>query len=160
MKKYVAIFVSCLFVIYLLVGCRYNDKNISEPKISPYATVNNFDKASMNLVPGTITPVGLTVEFSSSNDNQCIYGSFYSLEFIRDGKWYQLPYGDKIKNEVSWTKEGYKISKGEKQQFQENWEWLYGKLGAGQYRIIKEISDFRGTGDYDTYYLAAEFTIE
>jgi hypothetical protein len=40
-----------------------------------------------------------------------------------------------------------------------DWNWIYGSLDAGEYRLVKDISNFRGTGDYDTYYLAAEFTI-
>ena len=34
------------------------------------------------------------------------------------------------------------------------------KAEQGEYRIIKDILDFRGTGDFDTHYLAAEFTVD
>ena len=40
-----------------------------------------------------------------------------------------------------------------------DWNWLYGELPAGKYRIGKEIMDFRGTGDYDTSIYFAEFEI-
>jgi len=40
-----------------------------------------------------------------------------------------------------------------------DWDWLYGSLDEGEYRIIKQFYDFRATGDYDIYYLAAEFLI-
>lgn len=39
-----------------------------------------------------------------------------------------------------------------------NRENLYHLLSAGRYRIVNEIMDFRGTGDYDKYY--AEFIVE
>ena len=32
-----------------------------------------------------------------------------------------------------------------------DWEWLYGSLPDGIYRLGKEITDFRSTGNYDTY---------
>jgi len=40
-----------------------------------------------------------------------------------------------------------------------DWEWLYGQLSPGTYRIVKEIMNFRGTGDYDKAEYYAEFTI-
>ena len=41
-----------------------------------------------------------------------------------------------------------------------DWNWLYGDLDTGEYRIVKKILDFRDTGDFDEYNLAAEFTID
>lgn len=41
-----------------------------------------------------------------------------------------------------------------------NWEETYGELPAGIYRIGKEVTDFRGTGDYDKEMLCAEFIFE
>lgn len=41
-----------------------------------------------------------------------------------------------------------------------DFEWLYGKLETGRYRIIKSITDLKGTGDYTDYAFAAEFNIK
>ena len=41
-----------------------------------------------------------------------------------------------------------------------DWEWLYGKLSAGEYRIGKEFMNFRGTGDFDEQVIYAEFSIK
>jgi len=40
-----------------------------------------------------------------------------------------------------------------------DFEWLYGKLEPGRYRIVKTVTDFRGTGDYTDYVYTAEFSI-
>jgi len=48
---------------------------------------------------------------------------------------------------------------GENGEWNIEWDWLYGSLDTGEYRIVKNILDFRSTGDYDQYKLAAEFTI-
>ena len=45
-------------------------------------------------------------------------------------------------------------------EFKINWEWLYGKLPTGTYRITKEFTDFRGTGDYDNFVYWTEFEIK
>ena len=40
-----------------------------------------------------------------------------------------------------------------------NWEWLYGKLAPGKYRINKEVMDFRETGDFDEKIYSLEFIV-
>ena len=52
------------------------------------------------------------------------------------------------------------IQKEDTTQWDVNWEWLYGELPAGEYRIGKEIMNFRGAGDYDTEMLYAGFVID
>lgn len=44
-------------------------------------------------------------------------------------------------------------------EWEVNWELLYGVLAEGKYRIGKEITDFRDTGDYDSAIYYAEFEI-
>ena len=145
-----------LCILSTLVCCKSSAIS-ADYEISQY-TVNNFEGATMDIVQGTVTPSGLTVEFTSNNKNECIFGDFYCIEIFIGDKWYQVPYN--TKSEVAWHSIGYFIENGETKQRIENWEWLYGKLGSGHYRIIKDISDFRVTGDFDKYFLAAEFTIE
>jgi hypothetical protein len=52
------------------------------------------------------------------------------------------------------------IQKDEEIKMQANWEWLYGTLEPGTYRIFKEVMDFRGPGDFDEREYSAEFTVE
>lgn len=40
-----------------------------------------------------------------------------------------------------------------------DWEWLYGKLSAGDYRMVKEALFVRSPGDYDKFPLYAAFTL-
>lgn len=40
-----------------------------------------------------------------------------------------------------------------------NWEYLYGRLNDGHYRIVKRVMDYRAPGDYDEYDICAEFDI-
>ena len=86
------------------------------------------------------------------------YGNDYSLERLENDAWIAAP----IIYEGEWavTEEAYIISKDPDSKGSEwtvNWEWLYGKLEPGDYRICKQILDFRGTGNYDKYSIYVYF---
>lgn len=136
------------------------DKEITEFDISKLSkstyTLNDFAGVTMTLISTTDTE--LTVSIASDNKNTCIYGEYYSIEYLKDGTWYALPYV--AEGNVCFNDIGYELTKGDSRKWSTNFEWLYGKLPVGQYRIVKDILDFRSTGDYDKYYLSTEFTIE
>ncbi len=120
-----------------------------------YETVNNFDGVTMTVKEGTASSAGLTVVFENESGSQCTYGEYYCLEKKINGSWYQVPVvidGDYAFNHIAYEVAG-------EREWTIDWEWLYGSLDTGEYRIVKDVLDFRGPGDYDKYYLAAEFTI-
>ena len=85
-------------------------------------------------------------------------GSWFILEnWTQQNGWKEVPYV--VEGDVAWTEEAWMISKGETYEWDINWEYLYGTLAEGKYRIGKEIMDFRVTGDYDTAIYFAEFEI-
>ncbi|NLK52824.1 MAG: copper amine oxidase N-terminal domain-containing protein [Syntrophomonadaceae bacterium] len=131
-----------------------------EPTI--YATVNNFNGVSMTVKEGTASPTGLTVGFENNSNSQCIYGNNFCLEKKINGSWYQVPFA--IDGNYGFNDIGYDLAAGAEGEWTVNWDWLYGGLDTGEYRLVKDILEiqfisFRGPGKYDTYYLAAEFTI-
>ena len=122
-----------------------------------YEIVNNLDGVTMTVKEDSVSSTGLTVVIENKSDIQCIFGEFFVLEKKIADSWYQVPI--EIEGNYGFEDIGYELKSGESREWNTNWEWLYGSLDDGQYRIVKEISDFRDTGDYDKYYLAAEFTI-
>lgn len=54
----------------------------------------------------------------------------------------------------------YSIANDSTTEFKVDWEWLYGKLEPGEYRIGKSVLDFRETGDYDEYMIFGHFILE
>ncbi|MDD4402930.1 MAG: DUF4825 domain-containing protein, partial [Desulfitobacteriaceae bacterium] len=122
-----------------------------------YKTVNNFDGVTMTVKEGTASSTSLTVTFENNSSSQCIYGEYFWLEKKINGSWYQVPVV--IDGNYGFNDIGYDLASGDDSEWAVDWNWLYGSLDTGEYRIVKNIADFRGTGDYDTYYLAAEFTI-
>ena len=82
-------------------------------------------------------------------------GSWYILETLQDGAWKEAP----CFAEVAWTMEAWVILPDSTVGWDVDWDWLYGELSPGIYRIGKEIMDFRDTGNYDSKMFYAEFAI-
>lgn len=62
--------------------------------------------------------------------------------------------------DIGWTLEAWLIPMNDTVEWQVNWEWLYGKLPSGHYRIGKGITDLRVAGDYNQAMFYADFDIE
>jgi hypothetical protein len=54
----------------------------------------------------------------------------------------------------------YWIKSGEAKEIEINWEYGYGELSSGKYRILKGIGIEKETESYDDSVVAFEFTIE
>lgn len=106
-----------------------------------------------------VTSDGMTLVCTQSGGNQTgelLTGAWYQLEVLKDGQWMEAP----CYAEVCWEDIAWNISMEGNTQWETNWTWIYGSLEPGEYRIAKEIMDFRQTGDYDTYICHAYFVIE
>lgn len=125
---------------------------------SEHEKINDFKDLSMEVKEESISPQGLTLIFKSESKNEAIYGDYFLLEEKVNGQWYEVPVS--FKGDYGFNDIGYSLNKGEKKEHEEDWEWLYGSLDKGHYRIIKDVLDFRKTGDFDVYYLGAEFEIK
>jgi hypothetical protein len=131
--------------------------DITDSKLTPYETINNFAGVTMIVKKGTESPTKLTVAFENNSNSHCIYGEYFCLEKKINSRWYQAPVT--IDGNYAFNTIGYNLDSGDSDERVVDWNWLYGSLETGEYRIVKDMLDFRGSGDYDTYYLNAEFTI-
>lgn len=106
-----------------------------------------------------VTSDGMTLVCTQSGGSptgELSTGPWYELEILKDGQWIAAP----IYAEVCWEDIAWVIPQEDTTQWEINWTWIYGTLPAGEYRISKEIMDFRQTGDFDTCKSYACFTIE
>jgi hypothetical protein len=124
-------------------------------ELTTYEAVNTLDGVTMNVKEETVSTTGLTVTFENHTDKRSIYSEDFLLEKKIDGKWYQVPI---ILDNYGFNEPGYEINPTS--EWTVDWDWLYGSLDSGEYRIVKSVLDFRGTGDYDEHHLAAEFSID
>lgn len=111
---------------------------------------------SLSVLPGSVTPSGASFRLYHNTDAELQFGAAYTLQKLQNGEWSDLPY---VIENGAFTMEAYSLPKGEPQTLAVSWGWLYGELPPGEYRLVKTVTDFRGTGDYDNYTLAAEFTV-
>ena len=124
----------------------------------PASELSDID-LGVTLTTKDVTAKGLTIVCTQSGGNptgELQTGSPFWLESWVDGNWEATP---RDMAEVAFTMEAWAIPKNDMVEWDVNLEWLYPNLGAGRYRIGKEIIDFRDTGDYDKYKLYAEFEL-
>jgi len=115
----------------------------------------------VTLTAENITSTSVTIKCIQSGGNptgELQTGSWYILEtWTKEKGWIQMPYI--IDGEIGWTSEAWIIPMNDTCEWKVNWEWLYGAVPSGKYRIGKSIMDFRGSGDFDTATYYAEFEL-
>ena len=149
-------FALTLLISLSLAGCSQTADSVTQ------AADASPDKWGITLETGDVTPNGLTLICSQSGGedvHELNTGSFYSIQKLEDSAWADvapLPH----EQEIAWTTEAWIIQKGGTTEWDIHWSWLYGELPAGEYRLVKPISNFKGPGDYATEPFYATFTIE
>lgn len=107
-----------------------------------------------------VTPAGLTLICTREGGNatgEVVCGTDYYLRMKEGDTWEPVP---TVIENYAWDGIAYPIEEGKDREFEISWEWLYGKLPAGTYRLTKGFLDVREAGDYDTGKYWVEFEIE
>ncbi len=178
MKKYLSIFAFLVVNLAFLIGCNNSNNSASARetkntvtettvlskvtnetnwKTTTYETVNHFHGVSITVKNETVAANGLTLVFGNNSNKMFTYGEEFQLEKKINEDWYQVPVA--IDGNYGFKTIGYEVASGQTREWSVEWQWLYGSLCIGEYRIVKNVLDFRQLGDYDTYFLAAEFSI-
>lgn len=148
MKKVVSI----LLIIFMLCSC-----NAEEPEVKPQLPENDKIKEwSVNVSIKNVTPKGATLvltKYNGTTADELITGSYIRIEC--DDK--ELPI--KAEDDISWTAEANIIPENEELEIEVNWEWLYGTLEPGTYRIFKSVRNNNDPGDLIKE-CSVEFTVE
>ena len=118
-----------------------------------------FPNWGLTLSVKDVTESGLTLVCTQSGGEltgELQTGSDYKLIVLKDA-WEDVP---TIIEDYGWDMIAYGVSKNDVTEFEYNWEWLYGKLPAGTYRMVKGFTEYRETGDYDNFTYWTEFEIK
>ena len=120
------------------------------------AEFNPADNVTMEIVDGSLTNTGATIVITHLSGEDNTYSEWYRIDKLEDGKWYELE--DIVDGNVGWHAVGHLVGEDNKLRMDVKWEWLYGPLKTGKYRIVKGFSNEKNP--YVDRHVAAEFIIE
>lgn len=118
------------------------------------------DKWGLALYTDSVTKTGMTIRFEQFGGNstgELQTGAWYKLETTVNDEWQDVKAN--VDNAV-WNSIAYGIKKNDITELEVNWEFLYGEITPGYYRLSKKIMDFRAAGDYDEEIYQVYFSIE
>lgn len=121
---------------------------ITDIELSPKGVQN----VSMSAKQGSVTPTSLTLVITDGNDVPYTYGEWYALQVKRDGEWAEVPViaqGNFGFNDIGLLPDEDGVL-----TLELDWEWLYGALAPGEYRVVKSLYFMEGYR-----YLYAEFAV-
>lgn len=151
MKKTILTILLCGVMVLGMTGCgkqknEFDIGNKSDIKISQNDVI-------MTIKEGTLTNKSATLVLTNNSDKNFQYGNTYEIEIKKDGEWH------KINVKLNFDMPAFPLSSKESKEIELDWENGYGKLAKGTYRIIKGINYEYEEGKYETFNVAAEFTI-
>lgn len=152
MKKILLSIVICGVMILGVVGCR-NSKNEFNIGEKSNIKISQNNDVTMKIKDGTLTNTGITIVLTNNSNKNYQYGNPYEIEIKKDGEW------RKIKVQLYFTLPALNLPSKESKEIELDWEYGYGKLSEGTYRIIKEIVYEYEEGKYESFNKAVEFTI-
>ena len=141
----------------LLSSTAYVSKNSGKTIFNPILN----DKWGLSLYAENVTPQGLTLmieQFGGSYLGELQTGLEYTLEKMNDNYWQSLE--TKNGKPIVWNSIACMIKKNDITKMNINWQYDYGELKPGLYRLKKNIMNIRTAGDYDEEAYEVEFTIE
>ncbi len=165
-KKAWVIGIILILLIILILGITIYSKTdepetITDGSTKSYRSDATDETWGITLETENVTATSAIIKCTQSGGSptgELQTGSWYIIEnWTQENGWKEMPYV--IGGEIGWTSEAWMIPMNGECEWEVNWEWLYGKLPAGTYRIGKEIMDFRGSGDYDIAVYYVEFNI-
>ena len=108
----------------------------------PIDNVNELDEVedvSMVIKDGTLTRRGATVIISDTSGMDYTYGEEYRIDKYDDGEWEELEVI--VEGNYAWNSIGYQVGEDGILELDVKWEWLYGELEDGYYRIVKRVNN-------------------
>lgn len=137
------------------------DRNVKEGGACVYSAESELNEVGLQFSLKNISGTGATLVFhlydAGAPDGELICGDDFLIEIQKDGSWEAAPI--KLEGDYGFNDIAYMITDKGAVEIELNWEWLYGELAPGEYRIGKSILDSRGSGDFDKYMVYAGFVL-
>ncbi|HOO67763.1 MAG TPA: hypothetical protein PLC53_00120 [Bacilli bacterium] len=99
--------------------------------------LNEVEGVSMIIKVGTLTRTSATVIITDLSDKDNVYGNEFRIDKKENGEWKEL---EPIIDNYAWDLIGYMVDDNNTLELVQEWEWLYGELDNGEYRLVKSTS--------------------
>lgn len=135
--------------------CPIDNVNEIDNKVDYLPEIKNPEGISMIIQKGTLTNKSATIIITDTTGKENIYGQEYRIDKYENNSWKVLDIV--FEGNYGWNSIGYIVDDYNKLEFNIDWEWLYGKLKKGKYRIVKSTSMPLESANH---YFSVEFEIE
>ena len=155
MKKWICLICALVFVLsFAACGTSAAD---SKPANEPVP-----NKWGITLEAENVSSSGLTLvcrQSGGENVAELSTGSYFAIQKRDGAEWIDVEYAPQA-HDIAWTLEAWIIPAENEVSWDVNWAWLYGELNPGEYRIGKDITNFKGPGVTENETVYAAFTID
>ncbi len=150
MRKTIFIILVCGTLVIGLVGCGRSKNKIDIGEPSDIQTSQR--DIVLSIKEGTLTNIGATLILENNSDQLLHYDDSYEIEIKKDVKWY------KVNAEIFFNEPLFDVEEGKSKELDLKWEYGYGKLPRGKYRIVKKVY-FENDREQE-FYISVEFNID
>lgn len=117
-----------------------------------------LENVTMTIKEGTLTKTGATVIITDLSGDDNTYGDEFRIDKKENNKWKKLEVV--VRGDYGFHMVGYHVNEDDILEMDINWEWLYGKLSKGEYRIVKSAAITKDNSYLGDKYVYVEFVIE
>ena len=143
-----------------ILGTLSFDQSIREGSAYIDSSESEISEIGLSFSLKNISSTGATLVFrqydADAPKGELVFGDDYFIEVQRDGKWESVPVV--IKN-AGFNAIAHMIFPEDSVEQEISWEWLYGELAPGEYRIGKGILESNESGDHQSYMIYAHFIL-
>ena len=138
---------------YIPDGMKVADPNENKPVDMPVVHRKiDPDKVTIEVLKDTISNTYAEILITDNNETPCGWGEPFRIQELKDGKWVE----SETIGEMIFKSIGYLLNEDNQLKQKVNWEYIYGELDAGTYRIVKPV--YSGEEYIDLY--SNEFEIK
>ena len=151
-KKFiiVGIVILSIIVMYFVISNVNTEMELVEEEI--------LENVTMTIKEGTLTKTGATVIITDISGDDNTYGEFFRIDKKENNKWKKLDVV--VKGNYGFHMVGYEVNEDNILEMKIDWNWLYGELDAGEYRLVKSASVSKNNSYLGEKYIYVEFSIE
>lgn len=158
MKRTIIVILICGIMVLGIAGCGSSKNDVNSGDKSNVVGVKNNIKnnITLSLKEGTLKNTGATFILKNNSDIVVLYGNPYWIEKETDGIWSKV----KTIEDMNFTLPEFGLLPKETKEFKINFEYGYGKLSYGKYRLVKDITVEYEDDTRESFDVTAEFSIE